>query len=105
MPPLVNVPPELREKMTDLTQKCVTECLTVMDRNLEGKMVLVAISVYYDTMVHLLLAMADELEKTMHMTPDQTADAIIEFMTKGINLCREDVKMSMKANTREEGRA
>lgn len=105
MLPLMNVPPELKEKMADLTQKCVTECLLVMDHNLEGHTVLVAISVYYDVMTRLLLGMADELSRTMNLSPDKTAEMIIEFVTKGINLCREDVKMSLRANTTEEGRA
>lgn len=105
MLPLVNVPPELKEKMTELIQKCELECLEVMDRNLHGKMMLVVVSVYYEVMIRLLMGMADELEKTLNMSTDQTAEMIIEFVTKGVNLVKDDIKMNMQANTSQEGRA
>lgn len=105
MLPLVNVPPELQEKMKALQEKCTLECMEVMDRNLEGKMVMVAIAVYYETMIRLLMGMADELERVMHTTPDQTAELIIGFVTKGVNLCRDSVKMDSQATNKEEGHA
>lgn len=105
MIPLTNAPPALIEKMKKLQENCLSECMNVMDRNLEGQLNFVAVSVYYETVMQMLFGMADELQQCTNSTPDQTADMLIQFMTTCVNLHKDDVKMSMKANTSEQGSA